>query len=690
MIGRTRREGSWGHPRVWRSAHARSGTGRGRSVRLLVATVLLPVGLFLLDSGAAGAAGAGLSAPSFVQSSGILIVGKAGSLRIRADGFPAPMVTESGVLPPGVSFTPANRIGLITGTPAPGTGNDYYLDITATNSQGSVSESYDLTVEQREGFPSGFCPGPFTVGQYGHYDQTALSYPQFFGLSENSDLPDGLSFTGDDNNAPPYVTNTEDEGWLSGTPQPGSGGKYSVQYSVDNDDYNAEKYLNCQLVVDEAPTFTDGGTATVSALSTPASPAVAPQTVATIEGTVGYPRQVIVTPSGTLPSGMTTVVRHDSMGFEVYLKARGGAPPPGSAGAYLENVTVDNGISSSEGFVLVVQPPGASPQPTALTLSTEQDPVTYGSSAQTYTATVSGGTSPTGYVQFSLGGAITTVPLNADDQASFTTPADLDVDDYTVTATYTGDGFNASSTASEDLTVDPATTSLALTGPTSTANGTSVTFTATVSCDPACGTTPTGYVDFYQDGDTYDTDLDLVGGQATLITDPTMGPGLANEVDATFYPFSDAPGDFAPSPTVSDYYDIGSVDLATSVENDALAGGIQSVADGGTVTVDPTGSTEISAALSAVDVGNGVPPGPLSVDITVGSTDETATLIPQDSTENGPGPDPGTRTSDYYWTISVGALSAIAPPGTGSASVTVSSPGSDNFVPDTTSFTLDW
>ena len=89
-------------------------------------------------------------------------------------------------------------------------------------------------------------------------------------------------------------------------------------------------------------------------------------------------------------------------------------------------------------------------------------------------------------MQFSIGNGITTVPL-VDGQASYTTPASLDVSDYTVTATYTGDSGDAPSTTSEGLSVDPDPTELSVTATPSVANGASSTVTATVVCSPSCG-----------------------------------------------------------------------------------------------------------------------------------------------------------------------------------------------------------
>ena len=84
----------------------------------------------------------------------------------------------------------------------------------------------------------------------------------------------------------------------------------------------------------------------------------------------------------------------------------------------------------------------------------------------------------------------------------------------------------------------------------------------------------------------------------------------------------------------------------------------------------------------------GEPPGPVDIDITVGTTDETATLFTQGSEEDAPSSDPGTEATDYFWTIPANALTSIA--SSGSATVTMSSSGSDNFVPITNTFTLDW
>ena len=618
---------------------------------------------------AAGISGAAqtLSAPSIKQEGGAAVVGQQKTDRITATGYPKPTFTEAGALPSGMTFVSGNGSAEITGTPGPGTGSEYYINITATNSQGTDTEPYDLTVQQNPLFPADFCPADMTVGEYVHDDESVAAYPPFFGLDENNALPDGIAFNQNGDN--------EDLGTVSGTPQPGSGGTYGLQYSSDAN--NTTRNLHCKLVVDEAPAFTDAGMATVTAGATPSSPV-------TIGGTPGYPKALTLTDSGSAPSGLVMHKVHNGKGFAVNLL---GTPKPGSQGDYLIQVSADNGLTSSEDFVVVDQAAGTTPAPTAVTLTAGTDPVTYPATSQTYTATVTGGTSPSGFMQFSIGnGVAATVPLT-DGSASYATPANLDVNDYTVTATYTGDALNVSSSNSTDLTVAPAPTALQLTGSsTSTAFGVSVTYTVTVTCSPDCGgQTPSGFVDFNANAN--DTDVDLVDGQATFTTDPTVGPGLANEVDATFSSFTDAAGDFAPSPEESDFYDIGAVNLAAQAGDGVLADGTTSVANGGTVTVDPTAVNEFSVQMTAVATGNGDPPGPLSFDVAEGSADETSALGLADGSEAAPSTDPGDGLTDYFWTLPAGDLTTLSG---NSATVTISSAGSDDFAGDTLTFTMNW
>ena len=280
-----------------------------------------------------------------------------------------------------------------------------------------------------------------------------------------------------------------------------------------------------------------------------------------------------------------------------------------------------------------------------------------------------------------------------DGQATYSTPATLDVNElYGTTATYTGDATNDTSTTSEDYNVDPAPTTLSVTATPSVANGASSTVTATVACSPSCGATPTGFVEFDEVGDDNYSggspfDVELVNGQATFETDPTAAyPRSGQRGRRHVLPVRRlALGDFASSNTASVDYDIGAVTLGMTASDGTASDGTAPIANGDTVTVDPTSPNEFSADLEAVVGGQGTPPGPLDIDFTVGATDETATLFTQPSEEDAPSGDPGTGGTDYFWTIPANALTSIA--ASGSGTVTVSSPGTDDFVPDQESFT---
>jgi fibronectin-binding autotransporter adhesin len=94
------------------------------------------------------------SSPTFTSATGTnsdhatLRVSTAFSLPLAASGWPAPTVSESptDVLPNGVSFNPAT--GVLSGTPAPGSGGTYTLHFTAHNGAGAdATQTIVLTVQ---------------------------------------------------------------------------------------------------------------------------------------------------------------------------------------------------------------------------------------------------------------------------------------------------------------------------------------------------------------------------------------------------------------------------------------------------------------------------------------------------------------------------------------------------------------
>jgi len=85
-------------------------------------------------------------------------VGTAGTFTVTASGYPAPTFTETGPLPSGVTLTTA---GVLSGTPAVGTGGSYPITITAQNGNTpNATQSFTLTVNQAIGSCANPNPNP--------------------------------------------------------------------------------------------------------------------------------------------------------------------------------------------------------------------------------------------------------------------------------------------------------------------------------------------------------------------------------------------------------------------------------------------------------------------------------------------------------------------------------------------------
>jgi hypothetical protein len=75
-------------------------------------------------------------------------IGTAGSFTVTATGSPAPVISESGALPGGVTFADnGNGTATLSGTPAAGSAPSYPITFTAANGGGSnATQSFTLTV----------------------------------------------------------------------------------------------------------------------------------------------------------------------------------------------------------------------------------------------------------------------------------------------------------------------------------------------------------------------------------------------------------------------------------------------------------------------------------------------------------------------------------------------------------------
>jgi len=204
--------------------------------------------------------------------------------------------------------------------------------------------------------------------------------------------------------------------------------------------------------------------------------------------------------------------------------------------------------------------------PTSTALLSSVNPSTVGQSV-TFTATVTGA-SPTGTVQFKDGAGNLGSPVTLSGGVATLTTSALTQGSHPITAVYSGDANNATSTSpGVNQVVNAAAAGATSTAVVSSANpssvGQSVTFTATVT-----GATPTGTVQFF-DGASGIGSGTVSGGVATLTTSslsqgthaitanyggnagnaPSTSPALSQVVNAVVGP---PPSVTNPIPTLND------------------------------------------------------------------------------------------------------------------------------------------
>ena len=237
------------------------------------------------------------------------------------DGSPAPTLSESGALPSGVTFTPT---GVLSGTPAAGTGGNYTITIHGANAvTPNATQRFTLTVDQAPAITSANNT-TFKVSSAGTFTVTATGVPKPT-LSESGALPSGVTFTAS-------------TGVLKGTPAAGTAGSYPITFTAQNGvTPNAVQAFT--LTVDQAPaitsanntTFTVGsaGTFTVTATGTP---------VPTLSESGALPSGVTFTPTGVLS----------------------GTPAAGTGGSYTITITAaERGDTECDADVHADSGPGA-------------------------------------------------------------------------------------------------------------------------------------------------------------------------------------------------------------------------------------------------------------------------------------------------------------------------------------------
>jgi hypothetical protein len=399
----------------------------------------------------------GLSPAITSANNATFTVGTSGTFTVTAAGFPAPTFSETGTLPTGVTLN--STTGVLSGTPGPGTGKTYPISITAQNGvTPNATQNFTLTVDEAPSIISSN-NATFTVGTFGSFTEMTTGFPHPGLGCCNQALPIGVSF----------LDNGNGTGTLSGTPQPGSSGVYSLRFTaINNVGSNASQIFT--LTVDSAPAITSGTNATFT-VGTPATFTV----VAT-----GLPAPTF-SETGALPSGVTL---NSTTGV------LSGTPGSGTGGAYPITITAQNGVSpnATQAFTLTVDQAPA--------ITSQNNAIFAVGSASSFTVMASGFPAPT----FSETGTLPTgVSFNTTTGVLSGTPASGTQTGSPYLITFTAqNGVGTNGTQNFTLTVSfTAPPSFTSSNNTTFAVGSAGSFTVTASGSPAptfseSGTLPAG------------------------------------------------------------------------------------------------------------------------------------------------------------------------------------------------------
>jgi hypothetical protein len=406
-------------------------------------------------------------------------VGSSGSFTVTsATGtYPAATFSTAGPLPSGVTLSSA---GLLSGTPAAGTGGTYTITISASNGIGSPgTQSFTLTVDQAPSITS-ISSTTFTVGSPGSFTVTSASGTNptaTFSVTGGS-LPSGVTLAG--------------SGLLSGTPAAGTGGVYNFTITASNG-VSPDATQSFTLTVDQAPSITSASSTTFT-VGTNGS-----FTVTSATGT--YPAATFSVFSGNLPTGVT-LSNSGSLS---------GTPAAGTGGTYTVTITASNGVGS--------------PSEQTFTLTVDQPPsITSGSSATftvgsfgSFSVTTAAGTYPTATTFSETGTLPTGVTFNGSTGVLSGTLAAGTGGVYNNITIFATNGVSPSAQQSFTLTVDQAPSITSASSTTFTV-GTLGSFTVT----SASGTYPAAV--FSKTGGTLPNGVTL-SGSGVLSGIPSAGTG---------------------------------------------------------------------------------------------------------------------------------------------------------------------
>jgi VCBS repeat-containing protein len=265
-------------------------------------------------------------------------VGVFSSFTVTTDGQPKPSIAEGGALPSGVTFVdgtgPNKGTGVLSGTPAAGTGGTYPITFQATNTHGSSpTQNFTLTVQQAPAITSANNV-TFKVGSAGTFTVTTTGFPTNASMSigETGALPGGVTF----------VNNNDGTATLAGTPNALTGGTYPITITANNG-VTPNATQNFTLTVQQAPAITSANNVTFKV-------GVAGTFTVT---TTGFPTNasMVISESGALPGGVTFVNNNDGTA------TLAGTPNAATGGTYPIIITANNGVTpnATQNFTLTVQ-----------------------------------------------------------------------------------------------------------------------------------------------------------------------------------------------------------------------------------------------------------------------------------------------------------------------------------------------
>jgi len=273
------------------------------------------------------AAGTTVPVPTFTSAaSATATAGTPLSFTVTTAGSPTTAytttVTHSGALPAGVSFSNnGNGTATLAGTPSATSGGTYPITFTATNSAGTTTQSFVLTVSAAPKITSG-ATATATDGSSLTFTVKTSGAPAP-ALTESGTLPQGVT----------WVDNGNGTATLGGAPGVDQGGVYKLTITATNTFGTATQAFT--LTVDQAPGIT-------SAASASATHGTAFSFTFT---STGYPL-ASVTHTGTV-RGLTYTNNGNGTAT---LKGT-----PRTAGTYVLSITAKNAVgTTTQSFTLTV------------------------------------------------------------------------------------------------------------------------------------------------------------------------------------------------------------------------------------------------------------------------------------------------------------------------------------------------